>query len=345
MSDITVIRREQRIVVEPSSKTVSVLNIGRPGPAGPTGPTGPTGPAGSMTTGSVRAVNQFSGTATVTLSGGGTVTAKIFGGARVWPYATAKLMSDGTNWVVLGCDGRCDGFIDDFVNVNVDGGVLYSGQAWNWGTSGAPGGTALQGLYSGHDQFGVCALTTPNAVNAFVTVITQDAAIAVPWFVNGGLWFHSRIIVGNGRPNNTSLFRAGVMDSTVATFASLTSNSRGVCAAFASSLHATNWVLEIFNGTTSTSFSTSVAVTDQTAYEIDVLWMPKSVANSRAGFAGLWIDGVLAASTGSSSAIPEAFTASTNAVRAGASLATSTAAFKAIYLDSMGLFAVGPCTP
>lgn len=48
MSDISVIHREQRIILEPVSQTISVLDIGRPGPEGPQGPAGPTGPSNSL---------------------------------------------------------------------------------------------------------------------------------------------------------------------------------------------------------------------------------------------------------------------------------------------------------
>lgn len=44
MSEINVIARTQNIVVEPSSRSVSVINEGPPGPSGPVGPVGPAGP-------------------------------------------------------------------------------------------------------------------------------------------------------------------------------------------------------------------------------------------------------------------------------------------------------------
>lgn len=46
MSDITVISRQQRIIVEPASGSVSVVNLSAEGPPGPTGPEGPEGPTG-----------------------------------------------------------------------------------------------------------------------------------------------------------------------------------------------------------------------------------------------------------------------------------------------------------
>jgi hypothetical protein len=47
MSDINVISRVQRIIVDAASSSVSVVNTGPPGPRGYTGATGPNGPTGS----------------------------------------------------------------------------------------------------------------------------------------------------------------------------------------------------------------------------------------------------------------------------------------------------------
>jgi len=51
MSEIVIVTKQQRLIIDPPTRTVAIMDVGPAGPigiTGPPGPTGPTGPAGSV---------------------------------------------------------------------------------------------------------------------------------------------------------------------------------------------------------------------------------------------------------------------------------------------------------
>lgn len=272
----------------------------------------------------------------------GSVTARLPPGPIVWPRAEVYLLHDGDQWVVLSPWGARQGFEDDFVGVSTAGSILNGDVSWFMG--GDTGGSIAGGLYSGHPQHGMVQLVASGANGRRYWFTTHGDNIGAAWFA-GPHWCTGRIIGASARPNNLAGARIGYLDDTTVAWAALTADTRAAALAFHPSYHATNFVLYVANGTSEAAIDTGVAVADQTPYEFEILWFPRSTANGRGGSVLLWINGALVASVVDAATVPDAFTSGSNAVVVSATVTIGDANPKALAIDRLGSFSVGPASP